>query len=184
MLLIAILHGLPVYVVGVWKQSKSWMTIALFTSIALGVYIGNSKYVGVDIVASLIGYYVGWISLSRNPEIRNAGSHSDKLNAILSKVFRVTGILLALTLVATGLYQYAVFKHRELDKASTAINYKPAPTVSQPAISSQIKSRNPTHTESEITKANSKVDEAKANKEAYCLSLTTDVEKIECLDSY
>lgn len=188
-LIIALLHGLPVYLVGIWKQSKWWMSFALLLSITIGILVGNPKYVGVDIVASIIGYFIGWIELSRYPYNKTSSSTSPQLGSIFTKFVSVIGKLVVIVIIMAVLYMYAFYKNSELEDASTAVatGHTPVnnvPVAIKPANRAPLKSKTPKATNKEKTVSTTERDNEKAIKEAYCLSLKTDAEKIECLDSY
>lgn len=182
-LIIALLHGIPVYAVGIWKQSKIWMTIALIISVALGVNIGNPNYMAVDIASSLIGYIAGWIEISHNSS-KAYTSHTNRPSVFLSKLYNIFGTLLVFFVVVGGLYLYSIYSEPHSTSNTTVSDTVHPSKVAESIRPSLLHNTKPRHAESKKTVKRSDNAEAKASKEAYCLTLSTDAEILGCMDSY
>ena len=76
---IALLHAVPVLVVGFWKENKSAITTAAIISGLVGVFTGNPIYMVQDIIGVVIGYYVAsYLFLNNNASIKS--SHYEDIN--------------------------------------------------------------------------------------------------------
>lgn len=60
---IALLHAVPVLVIGVWTRSRTALVIAAVMLGAVGVLIGNPAYMVVDLVGVAIGFWSGMFAL-------------------------------------------------------------------------------------------------------------------------
>ena len=57
-LLIALLHAIPILIIGYWKRTKSAIIIASILSGVIGVLTGNPAYIAQDLFGVGIGYYL------------------------------------------------------------------------------------------------------------------------------
>ncbi len=58
-LVIALLHAIPVLVVGVFTRSKIWLAVTAMIAGVIGVNAGNPAYAPVDLVAVAVAFFVG-----------------------------------------------------------------------------------------------------------------------------
>jgi len=55
-LLIMLLHGVPVFIIGIWSDSKGLLAISAIISGLIGVLTGNPVWMLADLFSVFIGY--------------------------------------------------------------------------------------------------------------------------------
>ncbi len=58
-ILIALLHAVPVLVVGAVKRSKIWLAVIAMIAGVIGVVTGSPAYAAVDLLAVAVAFFVG-----------------------------------------------------------------------------------------------------------------------------
>ena len=71
-LAVALMHTIPVFLIGALSKSKKFLTIAAIFFAILGVVIGNPAYVVVDLIAVGIAYFLGISFINGNPAAATA----------------------------------------------------------------------------------------------------------------
>ena len=61
---IAMLHGVPVFFLGIWSRSRLLLTVAAIASVGLALLTGNQHYVSADILAVIIAWVCGMVALN------------------------------------------------------------------------------------------------------------------------
>jgi type IV secretory pathway VirB2 component (pilin) len=78
-LLIMLLHGVPVYFLGVMAKSKSVLAVVAVISAFLGLVMGASQYFGADLFAVVVAYILAASQISNTQSNSRCESSSPDL---------------------------------------------------------------------------------------------------------
>lgn len=180
-ILIALLHAVPVLVVGAVKRSKIWLAVTAMIAGVIGVVTGSPAYAAVDLLAVAVAFFVGISYInSQKAVVPKAPKLPPTMPEEKKEGASWTGSVVTLIVVAAFLANKTTDKPTALLAPSPSTPIAPAPqqvvlAASPPADTHpQIKSRSASRGIAHTKPGNSDL--------RHCLNLRSNAAIAKCVD--
>ena len=101
-LVLAFLHGAPVFFLGVRARSRSILTVLALISGGIALSTGSSRYDGVDLAAVVFAWLLGMVALNRIAPAPPRDLEAERIAAAEEKVWKRRAILIVAALWLAG----------------------------------------------------------------------------------
>lgn len=180
-LLIALLHAIPVLVVGAVTRSKIWLIVTTMIAGFIGAVTGNPAYAAVDLLAVAVAFFVGISYInSQKPGVSKAPKLPPTMPEEKNEESSWTGSVVTLIVVAVFFANKTTVKPTALPAPSppTPVAAAPHPVVLAASPSGdtypQVKARSATRETAHARLGSSDV--------RHCLNLRSNAAIAKCAD--